>query len=390
MGYRYAVLGAGRQGVAAAYDLAARGEADEVILLDVDERQAKQAAQRVNELTERSVARSTQLDVQDAARLEEALQGFDAALSAVPYRFNVEITRAAIRAGTSLCDLGGNTDVVFEQLKLSEEAKQAEVAIVPDCGLAPGTANVLAVYAMLLIEREGAKPREIRIYCGGLPQHPKPPLGYQLLFSIEGLLNEYLGPAYVLRDGRVRTIEPLTELETIEFPDPVGRCEAFTTSGGTSTGPWTFEGVLQSYGYKTVRYPGHCEKIQLLRDLGLLEGEARAVVSKALERRLDFREPDLVVLRVLCYGWMKASQETVEAKLDLLDFYDEQTGFTAMERTTGFSAAIVMHLLAQGKIAPGAHTPDQAVPVEPYVVELLKRGFRLTETVERPVRPQNA
>jgi lysine 6-dehydrogenase len=387
MAYRYAVLGAGRQGVAAAYDLAVFGEAGEITLFDVDEEGARQAAERVNQLIGRAVAQASQLDVQDEGHLEAKLKGFDAALSAVPYRFNVGITKAALKAKTPLCDLGGSTETVFEQRKLDDEAKAAGAAVVPDCGLAPGTANVLAIYAMLLVEEQRAKPRAIHMYCGGLPQRPKPPLGYQLLFSLEGLLNEYLSPVHALWDGRVQTLEPLSELEEIEFPEPVGRCEAFTTSGGTSTGPWTFEGVLDRYEYKTVRYRGHCERINLLRDLGLLEGEVRSVVARALEQRLDFREPDLVVLRVLCRGQIEADagDAIVEAQIDLLDFFDERTGFTAMERTTGYSAAIVMHLLAVGKIAPGVHTPDQAVPVEPYVEALLERGFRLTETVHRPV-----
>ena len=394
MGYRYAVLGAGRQGVAAAYDLARFGEADEITLFDVDEGHARRAAERVNALIENSVAQAAALDVQESSQLERALKGFDATLSAVPYRFNVGITKAALKAKTPLCDLGGNTETVFKQRKLGDEAKAAGAAAVPDCGLAPGTANVLAIYAMLLVEKQGAKPHEIKMYCGGLPQQPKPPLDYQLLFSVAGLLNEYLSPVHVLQGGRVRTVESLTELEEIEFPEPVGGCEAFYTSGGTSTGPWTFEGVLDRYEYKTVRYRGHCEKIRTLRDLGLLDEELveidgqsispRRVFAAATTRRLDFKEPDLVVLRVICRGQVEPSHELVEARLDLLDYFDEQTGFTAMERTTGFSAAIVMHLLAKGEVAPGVHTPDQAVPVEPYVEALLKRGFRLTETIHRP------
>ncbi len=379
MGYRYAVLGAGRQGQAAAFDLAVRGEADEVVLFDVVEEQARRAVDRINRLVGRTVAAAAALDVRNREELESRLQGFDAALSAVPYSFNVFITEAALRARTPLCDLGGNTDVVFRQLDLDPQARAAPVAVVPDCGLAPGTANVLAAYALRALERAGEKPQSVKIYCGGLPQHPKGPLGYQLVFSVEGLLNEYLSPAYVLRDGRVQTVEPLTEREELELPG-VGRCEAFITSGGTSTAPWVYRQKLQSYEYKTVRYAGHCERLKLLRDLGLLEGKARAAVARALEQRLPSGEPDWVMLRVICSG------PEGRVQLDLVDFYDGQTGFTAMERTTGFSAAIVMHLLAKGEIAPGVRTPEQAVDPTQYVKELLQRGFRLTETVHRPLR----
>ena len=379
MGYCYVVLGAGRQGQAAAFDLAIHGEAERILLFDVQEEQARRAAERVNDLVGREVASFAVLDVRNRDLLADRLEGFDAVLSAVPYSFNVFITEAAIQARASLCDLGGNTDVVFRQLELDQQARAAQVAVVPDCGLAPGTANVLAAYAMQRLEREGGSPREVRIYCGGLPQRPKGPLDYQLVFSVEGLLNEYLSPAYVLREGQVQTVKPLTEVEELEIPG-VGRCEGFITSGGTSTAPWEHQKKLKSYEYKTIRYPGHCEKIKLLRDLGLLEGEARAVVAQALEAKLDFGEPDLVVLRVVCSG------DEMSLRIDLLDFYDEQTGFTAMERTTGFSAAIVMYMLARGEIAPGVRTPDPAVDPEQYVKELLQRGFRLTETAHRPLR----
>lgn len=395
MGYRYAVLGAGRQGVAAAYDLASFGEADAIALFDLDKRRAQQAAARVNQLSGRQVAQASQLDVQDEAKTIEALEGFHSCMNAVPYRFNVGISRAAIRARVSLCDLGGSTETVLEQLELDKEAKMAGIAIVPDCGLAPGTANLLAVYAMNLLEALGGRPEEVKIYCGGLPQRPKPPLDYKLLFSLEGLLNEYLSPVHVLRDGRVQELEPLTELEPLEFPEPVGRCEAFLTSGGTSTGPWTFQGKLKRYEYKTVRYPGHLDKIRTLRDLGLLDAEPidvgrikispREVFQALADLKLRFPEdPDVVVLRVICRGHDPAGRP-IEVQLDHTDFHDESTGFTAMERTTGFSAAIVAHMLARGEIAPGAHTPEQVVPVGPFMRALLERGFRITEAIHQPL-----
>jgi len=391
MAYRYGILGAGRQGIAAAYDLARFGEAERVTLFDLDLERAHEAAERVNRLASVSVAKAAQLDVSDHERLIEAVRGLAAVLSAVPYRFNVGITRAAIEAGVPLCDLGGSTETVFKQLELGDEAKGAGIAIVPDCGLAPGTANVLARYAMGRVEALGGVPREIKIYCGGLPQRPKPPLDYQLLFSIEGLLNEYLSPVHLLREGRVQTLEALCELETVEFPEPVGRCEAFLTSGGTSICPWKLEGKLQTYEYKTVRYPGHGEKIKTLRDLGLLdEGHLemkgarispRELFQKVAAPRLDLKEPDVVVLRVICRG--EDGENSIEVQLDLIDVYDEQTGFTAMERTTGFSAAIVLHALAEGKIPAGVRVPDEAFPAESYVNALLERGFRITENVRR-------
>ena len=387
MGYRYLVLGAGMQGTAAAFDLARFGEAELVLLADVEMDRAESAATRVNRLIGGGLIQAAQVDVQDRGALIGALEGVDVALSAVPYRFNLGITEAAIAARTGLCDLGGNTEIVLKQLKFDPQAKEAEITVIPDCGLAPGMANTLAVYAMSKMEN----PQEVRIWCGGLPQRPKPPLDYKLVFSIEGLTNEYFGKAYVLRDGRVQEVETFTEVEEVEFPPPVGRCEAFITAGGTSTCPWTFEGKLQRYEYKTVRYPGHHGKVKVLLDLGLLDPEPvkvgevwvspRELFHRVVPPRISFPDdPDLVVLRVHCRG------ETEEVQLDLMDFYDEATGFSAMEKTTAFPAAIVTAMIAKGELERGVVPLERAVPPGPFVAELGRRGFRLTETITRPLR----
>jgi len=396
MGYRYLLLGAGMQGQAGAYDLARFGEAEEVLLADLDLERAERVAERVNQLIRGPLVRPLRVDVRDRRGLIAALKGCDAALSAVPYRFNLEVTEAALAARTGLCDLGGDTEIVLKQMELDPRAKEVQIAIVPDCGLAPGMANVLATYAISRVEQ----PVEVRIWCGGLPQRPKPPLGYKLVFNIEGLTKEYCGKTYLLRGGRVVEVEALTELEEVEFPPPVGRCEAFLTSGGSSTAPWTFAGRLKVYEYKTVRYPGHCEKIRLLRELGLLEPEpvqvgevrARARVSPRelfhviVPPRISFPEdPDLVILRVSCRG--EEGGRPVEVQLELMDFYDERTGFSAMERTTAFSAAIVVGMIARGELEPGVAPMERAVPPEPFISQLLWRGFELKEMVSRPVAP---
>ncbi|MFQ6090597.1 MAG: saccharopine dehydrogenase family protein, partial [Candidatus Bipolaricaulia bacterium] len=234
-----------------------------------------------------------------------------------------------------------------------------------------------------------------RIWCGGLPQHPKPPLDYKLVFSIEGLTNEYFGRAYALRDGRVVELETFTELEEVRFPPPVGRCEAFITAGGTSTCPWTFEGKLERYEYKTVRYPGHYEKVKVMRDLGLLDSEPariggvevtpRELFHQVVPPRIAFpQDPDLVVLRVACLGEDQGGLHKVQ--LDLMDFQHEATGFSAMERTTAFPAAIVAAMIAEGGLERGVVPLERSVPPEPFIAELARRGLQITETVERPLR----
>ncbi len=142
------------------------------------------------------------------------MRGHDGVLSAVPYFFNLGLVKAAIRAGCHFADLGGNNTVVQQEFELRIQAQAAGVAIAPDCGLSPGMASILAGE---LLRRIGGKADALKIYVGGLPQSPKPPFNYQLVFSVEGLINEYCEPAKILRDGKMITIEPLTEVESFHM-----------------------------------------------------------------------------------------------------------------------------------------------------------------------------
>jgi lysine 6-dehydrogenase len=192
MGYRYLVLGAGRQGVAAAYDLALRGEAEVVVLADVREETARMGAARVNSLLGREVVRPQVADAGDLLQVKRLLTEADGLLSAVPYRFNLALTEAAIASGSHMVDLGGHTGIVRRQLELDGPARRAGVTVVPDCGMGPGMNITLALYAMSLLD----EAEEVRIYDGGLPQRPEPPWNYSLLFHVEGLINEYDGEAF--------------------------------------------------------------------------------------------------------------------------------------------------------------------------------------------------
>ena len=392
MAFRYAVIGAGMQGTAAAYDLARFGDAAEIRLADQDPIRAERAAAHLNRLLGRPLVQPAVLDVRDEEAAVAFLRTADAAISAVPYRFNPLLARAALRARTSLCDLGGHLPTTREVLALDEAAREAGISLIPDCGLMPGLGNTLAVYAM----RRMDQPRHVRIWCGGLPQRPKGPLGYQLFFHIAGLTAEYTGKAVFLRQGRIVEVEALSEPETVTFPPPVGTCEAFVTSGGTSTCPWSFQGILETYEEKTVRYPGHLERIRLLAELGFLETEPvevdgvrvvpREVFHRLVEPRLQFPEDpaDVVVLRVTCEGSHRGEPMTLT--LDLMDFYDPETGFTAMERTTGGHAAVVATMMARGQTPKGALPVERAVDPEIFLAEWLRRGIPIRETVQRPLQ----
>jgi lysine 6-dehydrogenase len=383
----FAVLGAGKQGTAAAYDALRFGNVEEVWMADANEAAACHAAERLRRLAPERASHifSAAVDAADSEALVEFLRPIHTLLSAVPYYMHPQVAVAAVASRTNMCDLGGNTGVALKVLALDEQSRQEGIVLIPDCGLAPGLVNTLAVYGM-----EGMDVcREVQLRCGGLPQTPRPPLDYKLVFAISGLTVEYFGKAHVVRDGKVVEIDTFSELEEIEFPGPVGRCEAFVTSGGSSTAPLTFEGKIEKYEYKTVRYPGHYAKFKVIKDLGLLELDPikvrgmevvpREVFHQAAAPRIDFPEDrDLVVVRAWCRG-LKEGKEIVR-QFDILDFHDEATGFSAMERTTGFSAAIVCQRIMDGHIAPGAHPLEQAVPGGAFVDALVQRGIPFTET----------
>lgn len=382
----YGVLGAGRQGTAAAYDMAKFGNARKVVLGDIDLKQAKRAANRVNRLCGREVAEGVRVDVRRTAQIKRFLTGVDAFLSAVPYYYNLEVAKRAIRARASMCDLGGNTGIVRKQLMLDREAADAGISIVPDCGLDPGMGASLACYGMDLLDA----PQEVYIWCGGLPQNPRPPFNYLLTFNFDGLANEYSGVAVCLREGGISEVPCFEELEIVEFPPPLGRLEAFTTSGGTSTCPWTFKGKLKVFQNKTLRYPGSFAQLKTMKDLDLFsDREIKIDGTKVVPRRVlqalfepKVRLPgekDVVALRVKCIG--EKNKQAAEVVLEIMDYYDDTTGFTAMERTTGWHASIVAIMMAQGETPRGAKTVEIAVSGQSFVTELKRRGITLTERV---------
>jgi lysine 6-dehydrogenase len=222
------------------------------------------------------------------------------------------------------------------------------------------------------------------MWDGGLPQNPRPPFDYLLTFNIAGLTNEYAEPPVFLRDGKPTLVPTMDELEEIEFPPPVGRLEAFTTGGGVSTMPWTFEGQLKTLQNKTVRYPGHFAQLRAFFDLGLWRTDPVQVGDQEVVPRDLFHalfEPlvtypddrDVVVIRIRATG--RKDGRLAEAVLDLMDVYDEETGFTAMERTTGWDAAIVAGMMARGQTPRGAVPVELAVPPNLFIHELGRRGI---------------
>lgn len=385
MTYCYAIIGSGRQGTAAAYDLGRFGQAERILMADADIDQARRAAARVNRLLDGMIAHPVALDASDPHSVAGLLRSerVRAFVSGVPYFFNLGLTHAAIQAGCGMTDLGGNSQVVLEQLALDADARDAGACIVPDCGQVPGMGTSLVVYALEHLD----KPQDVFMWDCGLPQHPEPPWNYRLTFSIEGLTNEYDGEALYIRDGRTVSVPTLEEPEYVDFPEPLGRLEAFTTSGGLTAAARTYAGRLRTLQNKTLRYPGHLAQLRVLRDLGLfstrpIEVDGQTVVPRRVlhalwepQIRADPETRDVIVIRILATG-LKAGRPT-EVQVELIHPYDEATGFTAMEQGTGWHAAILTIAIAEGRVRKGVVPVELAMSGKDFVAEAERRGFRV-------------
>jgi lysine 6-dehydrogenase len=378
---RMLVLGAGLQGSACAYDLLVHTD-HEVVLADL-------AVDEVYDFLKPFVGerlRLLKLDATDEEAVRTAMRGVAATMSAFPYYFNDRMAELAVEAGSHFCDLGGNTEIVLRQKTLHHRAVEKGVSVIPDCGVAPGMVNILAEYGISQLDRA----RAVRIKVGGLPQQPEPPLNYQIVYSLEGVLDYYTTLSWILRDGKPMQVTALSELEEIDFPG-AGRLEAFHTAGGLSTMAQRYEGTIETMEYKTMRYPGHAELMKAIRSLGLLDTEPVEVKGNRIAPRDAFisivgprlrkdprTSPDLVALRVEVEG--EKDGEEVLLRWDLLDRFDEKAGITAMMRTTGYSLAITGALQAAGEIRPGVWTPDEGMPAERYIEALRERGVDIRES----------
>ncbi|NOY56922.1 MAG: hypothetical protein GXP34_13200 [Actinobacteria bacterium] len=389
MRHRYGIIGAGRQGVAAAYDLCVRGEAETVVFADrVPEtgmRAAEIVAGLVSDVSDVDVSHEI-LDATDRGAVEEFMARFDVVLGSASWRLNVGLTEAAIAAGTHFADLGGNAEVVWAQFEADEAARAAGVGIVPDCGQVPGTgANLMAYVARSFDEAD-----TVVLYDGGIPASPEPPWNYRLTFNMDGLTNEYWGHALYIIDGEQRPVEVFDpdEYETLEF-DQFGTLEAFVTAGGLTTLSRTLEGQIKTLKNKTLRYPGHVAQFKAFRDAGLFDEEPimvgdvkvvprdvfHALIEPKIRAPEDFR--DVIVNRVVGRGVIDGNDH--EIILDVISYPPEDLPFTAMQAATGWHAAIIMHRLATGLCGPGVVEVENAIDGGDLLDEFRQRGFHVSE-----------
>jgi lysine 6-dehydrogenase len=376
------VLGAGLQGSACAFELLRDSEVTRVTLADLHPDQMAPFLSRLDDPRLIPVA----LDVTDHAAVRAVMAEHDAVMSAIPYYFNGPMARLAVESGCHFADLGGNTEIVMEQKKLDADAHAKGLSIMPDCGLAPGMVNILSAEGIRRLDQTD----RVRIFVGGLPQHPEPPLNYQIVYSLEGALDYYTTPSWILRDGKAVTVDALSELEPVKFPEPVGTLEAFHTAGGVSTMPFSYQGKVREMEYKTLRYPGHVAIMRPIRELGLLDLTPVKVKGHDVVPRDAFiatvspkltkpKGQDLVALRVIVSGTRDGAPHSTT--FDLVDYYDAAHGISAMMRTTGYSLATTGLIQTRRQVIRfGVTTPDEGMPYDRYVAALGARGINIRES----------
>jgi lysine 6-dehydrogenase len=384
---KYLVLGAGKMGYAVCYDLIRSPKVDQIVVAD-------NSTERLESLVKRLADTKlvpVELDVTNEKELAQLMHQVDVALSCITYEHNYDLAKIALASSTHFVDLGGNEDIVAREFLLDEVAKEQGVTIIPDLGLAPGLVSLLAVSAADSLD----EIYDIRMRVGGLPIEPNECfLDYAQVFSIDGLINEYNEDCTVIRDGKVFTVAPLSDVESLEFPRPFGTMEAFHTSGGISTLPQTYVGRVQHMDYKTIRYPGHCEMIAMLKELGLMSKEPvlvedkevvpRQLLHKLLSEKLPKNEPDVVLLRVIVTGLKE--RKPVQIIWECIDYADQAAGLSAMMRMTAFPASIIAQMIARGDIAErGVLRQETAVPVKLFLAEMDSRGISLKMIERAPV-----
>ncbi len=387
------VLGVGKMGYGLLKDLDAQPHVSEIVAADVNLEQARVFSERVG--GEKTEVRK--LDVTDrASTLRLMREGFDVVASALPRPLCDPAAAAAIEAGLGYADIAASFSTIFS---LDEAAKRAGVTVVPHIGLDIGIDRVLCGVGARKLDR----PERFHVWCGGFPQRGTPgyenPIRYKISWYWPYAVSSNLGSSKVLKDGEVIEVPHLSDPEEIDFPEPIGRCEAYTTGDLIDVVEHLgLEGVKDAWA-KTVRWPGHCDIWRKLIGLHLLDREpvrVRGVEVSPLdlflalgEKTLQYGpgEGDAVCQRVEVSGIKDG--ETAAYIYEFMDFQDFDNDVSAMARTTAFTCSVVAQMIARGEF-------DEAGVVHPVKIgydeglsgrffeELGKRRINITEYFRSP------
>jgi lysine 6-dehydrogenase len=378
---RILVLGYGNIGSVVAADLAKSLPSAEVVIAGRNESRAKEAAAAIKNGTVTGI----RLDAQDYRRSVDAAREFDLVVGTLPGDIGYASVKAAIDAKVNMVDVSFMPE---NPLALHGDALRAGVTVNPDCGVAPGISNLLVGHAISQLDQV----EKVCIMVGGLPEKPVPPLDYVITWSAEDLIDEYTRKVKIVDKGKIREVEALTGIEPVEFPG-IGRLESFYTDG-LRTLIDTVKDVKTMWE-KTLRYPGHAEKIRVLKTLGFFDEHPieiedthlppRKLTVKLLEKTIRRRKvKDILAMRVEVTG--RAEETEKHYVYSLLDCYDPTCGMTAMARTTAYPASIVAQLVAQNVIEEKGVVPLERLGnneriFRKILAELEKRRVKIVENL---------
>ena len=390
---RFMILGgSGIQGSASARDLLEMNPDAEVILIDTDQ----EALQETAEWLDSGRVHTRICDVTDKKKLINLIEEFDCGtiISSVPWKVSIPPLEAAIKAEANFIDYGLYQNREFEERmsEFNKKAKKSGVTVIPSCGVAPGLTNMLAAFAAAKLDQV----EKVHIYVGGIPEKPKPPLQYSTVWSLEGVWTQFFEETRVVKEGELTTVDAGTGLETLSFPE-TGELEAACTDGlGTLIHMYehpVFDGVEEVFE-KTIRYPGHYEKVMTLKACGLLdtnpievdgtEISPREFLTTLLNPKLTMEEDerDMTVLRVRVTG---AKEEEDRCFVyDMVDYRDLESGIYSMGRTTGYTGSILAPIVEAEKITEtGVVEPEKLGADEELFETLLdeyeKRDIQITQ-----------
>jgi saccharopine dehydrogenase-like NADP-dependent oxidoreductase len=361
------VLGSGLVGAPTAVDLAGDSRF-EVTVADIN-------SASFHRLSRGGDIQTIQRDLSDPDSVKSLVADFDFVLSAVPGSLGFQTLQAVIAAGKSVVDLAFFPEDPF---LLEDQARSQNVTAVVDCGVAPGMSNLLVGYVDSLLEETSS----VLIYVGGLPQVREWPYEYKAVFSPADVLEEYVRPARYIRNGRPVVMPALSEPELIDFPE-IGTLEAFNTDGLRTL---AFTISAPDMKEKTLRYPGHIEKMAMLRETGFFSRELIEVggcqvrpldvTSRLLfpKWKLQEGEGDLTVMKIVVEGRRNGS--SWRYTFDLIDRYDPVSGTHSMARTTGYTASLVLRLIAGGTFTDKGIIAPEFIGRRPECVKFLLDGLR--------------
>jgi lysine 6-dehydrogenase len=327
---RIVVLGCGNIGTVVARDLAESLPRAEIVLADVDRNNAQDAAANVGLKN----LGWMQADAAKHLELSTKLKNFDVVVGALPGKFGYRACKASIAAKVDMVDVSYMPEDV---MSLNDVASKAGVSIVPDCGMSPGFCSMLVGRGVSKLDQV----EKAHMLNGGLPETPVPPLGYVITWSVKDLIDMYVRKVNILKDGKITQVEPLSGLEELDFPG-IGKLEAFYTDG-LRTLLYTIK--AKDMWEKTLRYPGHVEKIKLLKALGFFDSDAieigkakvepREVTADLFARKLKRKIPDIVVIRVKVSG--KKDGRQIGHVYHVFDHYDSERRVTSMAERLGMN-----------------------------------------------------